>query len=664
MSIKAIIVILSTAVALSIFVHTLYVLYSLLRKAKPSTHYPPIWQSIKDFFVMVLGQKKVLRWHYSGVLHAMIFWGFLVLFTTIVEMYGEAFDPEFVFPIIGGTAAMAFSQNLFTLLVLLGVLMAFVLRVFVKPKRYEGSDHTDAIVILGCISLIGVTLLFMHAQRVQHGMTYAIDGFFVSRHIAAYISPGILNPIADVSYWIHLGIILFFINWVPRGKHLHLLAIVPNIMLRKSTPRGKLRTLDLDDEDAEVFGANNWSEFTWKDMLDTYACMECGRCVAVCPANITGKELNPKKLHTGIRYAVQNNAKELLSEKAEFPNLLENIFSEDFFWQCTTCGACVEECPATNDHIDKIMDVRRYMVLTEGKMKPETAQAMKSLENQYNPFTMSHESRFEWTEGKSIPTMKENPDAEYLYWVGCFGCFDDRNKKVTEDLCKVMDSANVSYAVLQGEEKCTGDPARRAGNEYLFQMLAEENVETLNKYKNKKIITQCPHCFNTIKNEYPDFGGNFEIIHHSELIDNLISDGKIQLKNEVNQRMVYHDSCYLGRHNNQYKAPRNALKKVKGAKLLEMERSHSKSFCCGAGGSGMFMEETVGKRINVERVEEAARTNPDVMVSNCPFCLSMFEDGIKSASLQDQFKPVDLVEIIAKAIEDTEEQEITIKNKK
>lgn len=665
MTIKATIVILLTLVAMGFFARTVYILFSLLKKAQPTENFPPISQSIKDFFVMVLAQTKVLRWHYSGILHVLIFWGFLVLGTTVIEMYGEAFDPEFVFPIIGGTEVMAFSQNLFTILVLVGVFMAFVLRNFVKPKRYEGSDHIDAMVILGFITIIAVTLLFMHAQRVQHGMEYA-QGFFVSKHIAAAIPAEILNPIADVSYWLHLGVILFFMNWIPRGKHLHLLTIIPNIMLRKDpkkTARGKLRKLDLDDEDAEVFGANNWTEFPWKDMLDTYACMECGRCVAVCPANSTGKELNPKKLHTGIRYAVQNNAAELLKKDAEFPSIVGDIFSEDFFWQCTTCGACVEECPATNEHIDKIIDVRRYMVLTEGTMKPETAQAMKSLETQYNPFTMSHQSRFDWAENKSIPSMKDKPDAEYLYWVGCFGCFDDRNKKVTEDLCNVMDKAGVSYAILQGEEKCTGDPARRAGNEYLFEMLAEENVETLNKYKDKKIITQCPHCYNTIKNEYPDYGGTYEVIHHSQVLDQLLQDGKLKLEKEVKKKMVYHDSCYLGRHNGEYKAPRNALSKVKGAKIVEMERSHSKSFCCGAGGARMFMEETEGKRVNVERVEEASRTNPDVMVSNCPFCLSMFEDGIKSAGLQDNFKPVDLVEIIAEAMEYTEEQQEKSKQK-
>ncbi len=620
---------------------------------------PDIVKGVKDFFVMVLGQKKVLRWHYSGILHALIFWGFIVLFTTIVEMYGEAFSSDFVFPIIGGTKPLAFMQNLFTLLVLVGVSMALYLRIVVKPKRYEGSDHKDALVILACITGIMLTLLLMHAHRYQVGIendVAYVKGYFASMAIAGlFRSPDTLHLVAEISYWTHLVIILFFMVWIPRGKHLHLITIIPNILLRKRYPRGKLRKMDLEDEEVEIFGANSWTHFNMKDMLDTYACMECGRCTAVCPANSTGKELDPKKLHTGIRYSAQSQKEAILKGEEEFPELLGNVFSKDFFWQCTTCGACMEECPATNDHIDKIMEVRRYMVLTEGEMKPETQQAMRSLENQYNPFNMSHSTRFDWAKELNIPSIQENPDAEYLYWVGCFGCFDDRNKKVTMDLAKIMNSAGISYALLKDEEKCTGDPARRVGNEYLFQMLAEENVETLNKYKGKKIITQCPHCFNTIGNEYPDFGGDFEIIHHTELIDHLIKNKKINLENEVAQKMTYHDSCYLGRHNDIYDAPRDALNKIKGATIQEMERSGSKSFCCGAGGGQMFMEETEGKRVNVERIEEASRTNPDVVVSNCPFCLSMFEDGKKSAGLADKFETKDLAEVVAQAMKETDE---------
>lgn len=648
---KGVAVLLLSALALGYFARTCIILISLLRKAKPHTHFPPVGRRIRDLLVMVLGQAKVLRWQPAGIMHAMIFWGFIVLFTTIVEMYGEAFHPGFTFPLIGGTKFLAFFQDFFTLLVLVGVGIALYLRLIVKPKRFEGSDHTDALVILGCIALLMFTLLVMHGERVQEGAAPYAEGFFASKHLAKLIPASILAPLAEASYWTHLLVILFFLNWIPRGKHLHLLAIIPNNLMRKDYPLGKLSTMNLEDENAEQFGANRWPDFTWKEMLDTYACMECGRCVAVCPANTTGKELNPKKLHTGIRYAVQKNAVPLLKGTAEFPPLLNNIFSEDFFWQCTTCGACVEECPATNEHIDKIIEVRRYLVLTEGKMKPETEQSLRNIETKFNPMGLAHAARFDWAEELSVPTLQENPEAEYIWWVGCFGCFDERNKKVTRSLLTILQKAGISFAILKGEEKCTGDPARRVGNEYLFQTLAQENAQTLNKYQGKTIITQCPHCFNTLKNEYPDFGVQAKVIHHTQLLEKLIAEGKITISEKLQKKLVYHDSCYMGRHNGVYEAPRQVLRNIPGATLLEMERNRSRSFCCGAGGGRMFMEEKEGKRVNLERVEEAARKNPDLMVSNCPFCLSMFEDGKKAAGLEEKFQTMDLAEVVAATLE-------------
>lgn len=650
---RPIIVIAITVIAMGIFFRTLYILFSLLKKGKPANRVFPVMPAIEDLLVMVLGQKKVLSWPYAGILHTMIFWGFIVLFTTIVEMYGEAFHENFVFPIIGGTAWLAFLQELFCVLVLVGIAMALILRLIVRPRRYRGADTADAMLILGLIAGVVITLLFMHAERVLNpALSHYTRSFFVSGLIAGALSPAAVHTAATVCYWLHLAIILFFLNWIPRGKHLHLLTIIPNILLRKrGVPRGKLQKLDLEDETAESFGSNSWKDFSWKDLLDTYACMECGRCVAECPANFTGKELDPKKLHTLIRYSTQKNACSILAGKAEFPPLAGNIFSEDFFWQCTTCGACVEQCPATNEHIDKIIDVRRYMVLTEGKMRPETVQTVKSMETQYNPFSMAHADRFTWLENLGVPSIEENPDAEYIYWIGCFGCFDERNKKVTTSLLKILKKAGISFAVLKKQEKCTGDPARRLGREDLYQDLALQNIETLKEYR-KKIITQCPHCYNTIKNEYPELAKcEFQVIHYAELICHLIREKRLPLPAEVRKRIAYHDSCYLGRHNDIYDEPRQALKAVKGLQFTEMERNHQRSFCCGGGGAGMFMEEHQGKRINVERVEEASRKKPDAIVSNCPYCLSMFEDGVKTAGLAEKMKCKDLAEIILEAME-------------
>ena len=647
---KPTLVVVLTIVAFAWCGRSLYQWFRLLKQCKPFAFtLPTVGQAITDLLILVIGQKKVLSWLFSGLLHVMIFWGFIALFTTIVEMYGEAFQPHFVFPLIGGTFAMAFCQDFFTVLVLIGVGMALYLRQIVKPKRFEGSDHVDAIVILFCISGIMISLMFMHAWRVEQGFAYA-QGFFASKWIAVWLPTSTLAIAVEVSYWIHLGLILFFLNWLPYGKHLHLITIIPNILLRKRSVRGRLKPLNLEDETIETFGANQWPDFPAKDMLDTFACMECGRCVAMCPANNTGKELNPKKLHTAVRYAVQSQAQELLAGKTVWPQLAGDIFSDDFFWQCTTCGACVEECPATNEHIDKIMEVRRHMVLTEGKLRPEVKQTMKSLEAQFNPFSLSHGDRFAWAKDLSLPFMEDHPEAEYIYWVGCFGCFDQRNIKVSRAIVKILQKAGVSFGVLK-DEQCTGDPARRMGNEDLYQTMAKKNIEYLNTFKGKKIITQCPHCFNTIKNEYCDFGGNFEVIHHTELIEQLLQAKKLPLTKPINLRLAYHDSCYLGRHNGIYEPPRNILRQLKGATVLEIAEHGSKSFCCGGGGARMFMEEKEGKRVSVERVEQAARVKPDLLVSNCPYCLSMFEDGIKSANLPSPLQPKDIAELVAEAME-------------
>lgn len=646
---KPIVVCVLTVIALTIFAGTMYRLWALLRKGKPGFTLPSPWQALRDLFVLVFAQKKVLRWPYAGIFHILIFWGFLVLFTTIVEMYGEAFQHNWVFPLIGGTVQLAFFQDLFAVLVLVGVVMAAFLRLVVRPKRFEGSDHVDAYVILSLITMVVVTLLFMHAEKVQQGLPYA-QGYFAAQIVAAWIPSHMLPTVASYSYWLHLCIILFFLNWIPRGKHLHLITIIPNILLRKRQVRGKLTSLNLDDPNATSFGANQWSDFNGKLLLDTFACMECGRCVAVCPANNTGKELNPKKLHTETRYSTQKKTSALLSGKEAFATLAGGVFSDDFFWQCTTCAACVEECPATNEHIDKIVEVRRYMVLSEGKLKPETKQALKSLETQHNPFNLSHEDRFAWAKGLGVPFIDEKPDAEYLYWVGCFGCFDQRNQKVTKAIVKILQKAGVSFALLR-DERCTGDPARRVGNEDLFQTMAKKNIDNLNQQKVKKIITQCPHCYNTIKNEYPEFGGNYEVVHHTQFLAELLAKKKIVLTKALDATMAYHDSCYLGRHNKIYAAPREVLRAVKGARLVEMSRHGSKSFCCGGGGARMFMEEKEGKRVNVERVEEATRTKAGVLVANCPYCLSMFEDGVKGIGAQDKLQTKDLAEVASEAME-------------
>ncbi|OLD77350.1 MAG: Fe-S oxidoreductase, partial [Ignavibacteria bacterium 13_1_40CM_2_61_4] len=452
----------------------------------------------------------------------------------------------------------------------------------------------------------------------------------------------------------------------PYSKHLHILSSIPNVYLAKLDPRGVLKPLNLQDEKATKFGAADVEDLTWKQLLDGYSCTECGRCTAACPAALTGKPLSPKKIVVDIRRRLMEKAPLLTGRgiqgepavpgaepsghAAAAAQLVGDYITEDELWACTTCMACVQECPVQIEHVDVIVDMRRYLVLTESKFPKEMQATFQNLERNFTPWGFSHSTRADWAQGLDIPLQSDNPDAEVLFWVGCAGAYDVRYKKVTQAFAKLMKIAGINFAILGREEKCNGDPARRAGNEYLAQMLMTENTETLNRHHVRTIVTTCPHCFNIFKNEYPQFGGNYEVVHHTEYITNLIESGRIKLSKEKRAKITYHDSCYLGRYNKVYDQPRDAIRAIPGVEIEEMKRSRDRGFCCGAGGARMFMEEPIGKRVNIERTEEALALKPDVISTACPFCMTMLTDGVKAKEAAERVQVKDIAELVLEAV--------------
>jgi Fe-S oxidoreductase len=650
---RALVVLPLLAAAVWIFARKMALIYRLIRVGGGPVPLAPWREGLAGLAVQVLGHRKVLRRRWAGLLHLFIFWGFLVLLTTIVQALGEAFRPGWALPVIGRAPALGLLQDLFIVLVLAGVGMAVAMRRVRPPRRLLGQDQRGAYLILAFITGIMITLLLSRAGQVALEPDAAVaPGAALSRAIGDRLAAAprpVARAVFEAAWWGHLLIIFTFLTWIPEGKHLHLITIVPNILLRKARPRGALAPIDI--EAAEHLGASRVEHLTWKDHLDAMACMECGRCVEVCPANNTGKELDPRRLHTDLRKHLARVGPARLAGQpppADAPALVGGVFSEAFLWQCLTCGACVEECPAGNDHIDKIVEMRRHLAMEEARVPDSMAEALRSLEARAHPFRGAGIPRTAWTTGVEVKMLPRGERAEWLLWVGCASALNERNHAPLRALVGVLGRAGIGVACLGDAEACTGDPARRMGNEYLFQTLAKQNIETLRRYEVAKILTICPHCYNTLRNEYPQFGGAFEVWHHTQLLARLLDEGRLSPRDPVVETVTFHDPCYLGRHNGEYDAPRRVLAALPGARTVEMAQCRDRGFCCGAGGGLYWTEDRVGQRINHVRTDHVTATGAQVVATACPFCMLMLEDG--AAARGAPARPRDVVELLDESL--------------
>jgi len=623
-------------------------------------YFQNIGERLKLVLVNVFGQKKLFKDFWPGLQHALIFWGFIIVTIETVEMIVFGLFPNFSFAFLGPAYdGLVYLQDVFHLLILLAVAYGLYRRFISKPKRLDlPKEHAkDAILVL-CL-----TGLLMLANIVSFAGFIVIDHFFalaefrpVSNLLAQFLlSLGLTQAaayfLAYFGWAIHLATVFFFLAYIPRSKHLHVVTAAPNIFFSKLYPRGRLEKINFEDESIEQYGVAKVSDLGWKERLDFLTCTECGRCNDVCPTATTGKSLKPRELIVDLKENLFKEKENLMSNLVDKVTAIspESGITDEVLWGCTSCGACVEACPVNIEHVDRIVDLRRNKVLMEGQMPEELQNTMKNWENNSNPWGLDQNQRDAWAEGENVPRFADKKEAEYLYYVGCAGSFNERNKKISKAVVRLLNKAGVDYAILGKEELCNGESARRAGNEFLAQSMMEANIGSLKKYKYKKIITTCPHCFNTLKNEYGDFGFEVdEIIHHADFLNQLIKDKKLTLsdKGEV-QKIVYHDSCYLGRYNDIYEAPRELLSNIEGAELVEMKRTKSKGLCCGAGGGRMWLEENEGKRINVERSEEAVETGAGVVATACPFCQVMISDG-----MDDLKQPEKQVKDVAELIEE------------
>ncbi|TME95970.1 MAG: (Fe-S)-binding protein [Chloroflexi bacterium] len=590
--------------------------------------------------IVVVGQSKLLQRFGPGLMHALIFWGFIVLFPTILIAMIGAVDPHATLPWLGSQGWYALMVDVFAGLVFCGVLAGFYIRKVLRPLRFACSHLAEADLILAWIAGIVISLVAWHASQIALGFSdYPREWAPVSNLVSGGLAGSWVAVLERAAVWTHVLLILGFLVYLPYSKHLHILVAAINVFFTRTRSRGRLEPVDFEKPEAEVrLGAATVQDLTWKQLLDTVSCTECGRCQDVCPAYNTGKELSPKLLIMALRDQVLAQSTTPLVPAAVTDNVV---------WDCVTCGACVRECPVGIEHIDHIVDLRRNLVMVESRFPEEAGAMLRDLDRASNPWGRPPSDRTAWAEGLGVHVLQpgETPP-EVLFWVGCAPAFDERARLAAISTAKLLKRARVDFAILGPREACTGDPARRMGDEYTYQRLAKQNVETLNEAKVTKIITTCPHCFNTIGNEYADFGGRYEVIHHTEFLAELVRDGK--LKPEAGARKItYHDSCYLARHNDVLEAPRELAAAAGNA--VEMPRSGKRTFCCGAGGARMWMEERRGTPINEERVREAASTGADTLAVACPFCTVMLDDGVRTTGVKMQV--IDLASLLAEAVE-------------
>ncbi|MBF0362715.1 MAG: 4Fe-4S dicluster domain-containing protein [Oligoflexia bacterium] len=623
--------------AVGVFAYRIYFRFLLMKSVgnadQSKFNLDQLMDRIFILFSDVLGQKNVRRKVAAGVAHMGIFLGFLAVAPHTTEMFLKGLIPTLSLDRIVPTFYnwYLFVANIFAVLVLIGVVYGLYRRLIVKPKYLTNTP--SAILILLTIAVIIVTY-------------FTINSSHYSGNVFAF----------EISYWIHVLAVLGFLAYLPGSKHLHIITAAPNVFLKPLKKEKGINKTNLENSEATTFGLSKVSELNWKNVLDLYSCTQCGRCEEQCPAANTSKPLSPKQLINDLKDDLFLQADAILERKNKKRSDVSNItregqpITDEVLWSCTTCRACENICPVNINHLDVITEARKNLVLMEARFPEEVQSTFQNLENQSNPWGFGQDTRADWCKDLNLRTSSENPESEYLFFAGCFGAFEERGIKIAHTTAKLLKRANVDFAILGVEETCCGDPARRAGNEYLAQMQMNQLVATLKQYKFKKIITVCPHCLNSIKNEYPDFDGHFEIIHHSQFLLELVKSGKLVIDTNANKidnqdsSVTFHDSCYLTRWNSVIDEPRELLKSIPGINLIEMPRKKDLGFCCGAGGARMFMEDKVGTRINHQRAIEALDTKAKTVVSGCPFCYTMLSDAMKEKGLNMAVK--DIVEIL------------------
>ena len=656
--------------SLAFFTSTMADRLWVLRAGEPERRTNHPLARLKVLFQVGFGQQRLLWERGAGWMHAAIFAGFIVVSLRTVTLIGRGFDLDFHLPLLGGVLGQvyAFGKDLFALIVLLAVLYGLWRRLVIRPDRlhlnFEGVLILLWIGSLMVTDLIGDAALFrLEPNHAEAGAAFAATA---SSRMFEQHDTATVTLWWQTMFWCHVVLVLAFLNYLPYGKHFHVLTALPAVYLTRLTPSGVADRMEFEGK--ESFGVGTMEEFSWRRLLDMYTCTECGRCNVHCPTYNTGKPLHPRELICDERdhlYAFAEQYREMgkmkarnrqdvvshLAEKMNRPALIGGVNSEDTIWACTTCGYCMAHCPVVIEHIPHIIDQRRYQTMTVAKVPTVLQNALKGLENNSNPWNQSAAAREDWIGDLAVPLMRDEGQAEYLFFVGCAGAYDSRNMEVVRTVCTLFNHAGLDYAVLGTEEGCCGDPSRRVGHEYLFQMQAEQNVNTFKKYKVRKVVTACPHGYNTIKNEYPQFGlAEVEVYHHSEVLAQLLVEGRFKLKDGGKNTVTFHDSCYLGRHNEIYDAPRDLLAAVPGLATIEMPRNHRAGFCCGAGGGRMFMEEDIGTRINHNRIEEAAGVGAAEVATACPFCLAMLGDAIKETDRTESLAALDIAEVILRQL--------------
>jgi Fe-S oxidoreductase/nitrate reductase gamma subunit len=650
-------------VAMVFFAWNVRRLVRILRMGKKENRTDRPGSRMAGVLKIAFGQTKLLREPFAGLLHFGIFWGFVILLSAVGESIGQGFVPGFSLSFLGPLyAPLLVLQDAIALVVIIAVVVSLLRRFFAPPKRLavEGHAKWDAAIILSLILLVMVTMLGQNAAGIAMNGEGSRERFASAMvaQVFAGVEPGVVQTWHALFFWSHILVVLGFLNYLPFSKHLHVLTSIPNVYLRNLGPRGALVPVNLGDEAATKFGATDVEDFTWKQLLNGYTCTECGRCSAVCPANTTGKQLSPRKLFVDLRARTMEKGR-LLTDTGISPDerdriaahqLLDNFITEQELWACTTCMACVQECPVMIEHVDAVVDLRRGLVLNESRFPEELKTTFANLERNYTPWAFSHSSRADWAEGLDVPLMANAQKADILFWVGCAGSYDARYQKVARAFVQLLKMAGVNFAILGNEEKCTGDPARRMGNEYLAQTLMTENIAILNGYGVKKIVVTCPHCLQSLGKEYKQFGGDYDVVHHSEFLQQLLREGRLKPVQGKAATVTFHDPCYLGRYHDIYDAPRDLLGAINDVRQVEMPRSHDRSFCCGAGGGRMWMEEREGKRVNIERTEEALATGAGVIGTACPFCMTMLNDGVKDKNATATVEVRDIAELLLEAM--------------